>query len=194
MSDDENLIDLISSDEETLISPGVDSPQDGLDPQTLVGAINELTKANNRSSRIQLDLVTSVRNESDLRTKKIHSIEATNRSIKRALWGGVIALLLLIALTGVNVYNTTVTSNIARNAQQTNELLVGCFTPGSDCQKQSQAVQEVQQARDRQQSFVIAVCQRTNPTNPDDPIGSTKKLLDCIHQYYPDLTLPPKAG
>jgi uncharacterized integral membrane protein len=179
------------SGEDPALWPGLDQA-DELDPRTMIGALNEMTKSSNRAAQVNLDLVLAVRRESELRDRKIHSIEETNRSIQKAIWGGVVALVLLLILAVVNVYNTTTTNKIARNAQQTNELLVGCFTPGSSCQKQTLANQEAQQGLIRQQAFVIAVCQRQNPADSGNPTGSTVKLLDCIHKYYPDLQLPPE--
>lgn len=161
----------------------------------LVQAIDNLTASNRDLFVLNKDLVAAVQHESELRTDKIQSLEITNNRLTTAIkyMGGCLVLLLLLA--GVNFYNTTVSRHADESAQQTNKLLLGCYIPGDQCWQQNRDQQIAAQSQIRQTVFVISICQRSFPSNPNvlDPEGNTKKLLDCIHQYYPDLQLPPKG-
>jgi hypothetical protein len=160
------------------------------DSETLIDAVNELTKANARLAEVQQALISAVTRDAALRTEKIQAIEQTNTQISKALIALVAVFIALTALAIVNAVNLNRTVSISRDARQTNELLVGCVTPGSECQRQTQVAQQTQLNEIRLTSLVIAQCQRSHPIAVD-PDGA--KMIACVQDYYPDLVPPQKA-
>lgn len=137
-------------------------------------------------------LSSAVLNEAAARDHKVQELQRATRVTQRLTALMIAGILVLLAIAGLNLVNTTRTNGIAQDAQQTNELLVGCFTPGSECQKQSAAQQKAQNDQIRQTTFVLFACSRLNPADPDnpDPQGNTAKLVKCVQGYYPDFKLP----
>lgn len=146
----------------------------------------------------KLDLQTqAIQSESDARVRKtdelsllVKELETQQKVQKRQNWFLLFGVVCLLIFGGINVYNTTVAQHSAKTVSDTNQLLLSCFDPNSQCGKQN----ATEQARQRQQSYVIASCQRANPVDLEQtPAQNEKKLLACINKYYPDLALPPVA-
>jgi hypothetical protein len=124
-----------------------------------------------------------VRSES-LRTRKIKLIVA-------ALFVLVPAVVLLVIMAATNFVLLSRTNEAASDAKSTNQLLYGCFQPGTTCSKQSAKNTGAALEQLRQTQFVIAVCQRLHPVD-EDPEGVA--LVRCVQQYYPGFTLPQKVA
>jgi hypothetical protein len=78
----------------------------------------------------------------------------------------------------------------AHDVRATNDLLYGCFQPGTTCSNQSAKNTGAAIEQLRQTQFTIAVCQRLHPIT-EDPDG--EKLVACVQAYYPTFVLPPKV-
>lgn len=118
-----------------------------------------------------------------LRTEKI-------RLISRVLYVLVPAVLLLLVLAVTNFVLLSRTSAAAADARSTNELLLGCFQPGTKCSEENARKTGDWLNQVRQTQFAIAVCQRQNSV-ADDPSGAG--VVACVQSYYPGFTLPKKV-
>lgn len=143
-----------------------------------------------RATKAIGDLSTSVRalhgevvQSEVLRTRKI-------KLITTALFVLVPAVVLLVVLAITNFRLLARTNDAADEAQSTNQLLYGCFQPGTQCSDQSSKNTALALEQLRQTQFVIAVCQRLHPIT-EDPNGAG--LVACVQQYYPTFRLPPKV-
>lgn len=164
--------------------------------EALINAIEGMGEHTVEQTESIKELSSAVLGEAAARDRKVEELQRSTRISQRLTGVLVAGIVILLGIAGLNLINTTRTNGIAQNAQQTNELLVGCFTPGSDCQKQSFAQQKAQNDQQRQTTFVLFVCSRLNPTDPNnpDPTGNTAKLVACVKTYYPDFKLPAKAN
>jgi hypothetical protein len=147
-----------------------------------------------RATRAIGDLSTSVRSlhaevvqSETLRSQKIKLITAALIVLVPA-----VALLVIMAIT--NFVLLAKTNDAADEARSTNELLYGCFQPGTKCSNENlkntaAALDQLRRSQIQAQS-VIAVCQRLHPVT-EDPAGTA--MVACVQQYYPGFALPPKV-
>jgi hypothetical protein len=142
-----------------------------------VGALGELTGSVNalRSEVVQSEA---------LRTEKI-------KWIQRLMYVLVPAVILMLVLAISNFVLLSRINATARDASSTNTLLLGCLQPGTTCSDQNRRQTAAALDQIRQTQFAIALCQRQNPIDKD-PDGT--RLVECVQQYYPNFTLPPKAA
>lgn len=119
-----------------------------------------------------------------LRTRKI-------KLISQVLFVLVPSVLLLLVLAITNFALLARTNDAARDAKSTNELLYGCFQPGTQCAVQTARSNAERLNQLRQTQFVIAICQRQNSVEKD-PTGSG--VVACVQSYYPGFSLPAKAN
>jgi hypothetical protein len=143
-----------------------------------------------RATAVVGELASSVRRLTEevvaseaLRTRKI-------RVIQQAMYVMVPAVVLLVVLAFTNFVLLSRVKDAADSAKNTNDLLVSCFQPGTECsnsssQKTGEAINQL-----RQTQFVIAICQRQNPVT-EDPNGT--KIVSCVQRYYPNFRLPPQV-
>lgn len=126
---------------------------------------------------------TEVENSERLRTQKI-------RALYRLMYVVAPAVLLLLVLAITNFALLSKTRDAAADAKNTNDLLVGCFTPGTQCAELQKAQSDARINQIRQTQFVIAVCQRRNPVD-EDPTATG--MMACVQDYYPGFALPAKS-
>jgi hypothetical protein len=120
----------------------------------------------------------------ELRTSKIRWIQ----KLLYVLVPGV-ALLVIMAISNFVLLNRI--TDTATSSRSTNELLLGCLQPGTQCYQlnKDQTAQLLDNIRQTQ--FVIAICQRRNPVEKD-PTGT--EIIKCVQDYYPGFVLPEKQG
>lgn len=128
-------------------------------------------------------LTTEVTASEQLRASKIQWIQ-------KLLYVLVPAVVLLVIMAVSNFVLLSRINATAADAKSTNDLLVGCFQPGSRCAELNAKKTEENINQLRQTQFVIAICQRQNPVT-DDPKGA--RVIACVQQYYPGFELPAKA-
>lgn len=118
-----------------------------------------------------------------LRARKI-------RAIQNVLFVLVPSIVLLLIMAVTNFVLLSRVRTIANDSRNTNDLLVSCFQPGTECSNTN--AQRTGAALDqlRQTQFVIAICQRQNPV-ADDPDGAG--VVECVQGYYPNFTLPARV-
>ena len=119
-----------------------------------------------------------------LRSRKIKLITAALIVLVPAT-----VLMLVMAITNFVLLNRT--NEAADDSRSTNQLLYGCFQPGTTCSIENLKRTGEVMNQLRQTQFVIAVCQRLHPIS-EDPEGAA--LVACVQQYYPSFTLPPKIS
>ncbi len=110
--------------------------------------------------------------------------------ITTALFVLVLSMGLLVVMAVTNFVLLSRINQAAGDAKSTNELLYGCFVPGTKCSAQNAKQTGAVMDQLRQTQFVIAVCQRLHPVT-EDPAGAG--LVSCVQDYYPTFTLPPRA-
>lgn len=118
-----------------------------------------------------------------LRTEKI-------RIIQKVLYVLVPAVALLVIMAITNFVLLSRINATAADANSTNELLLGCFQPGTRCSEENAKKTAAFLNQGRQTSFVIAICQRQNPV-AEDPAGTG--LVKCVQEFYPNFSLPAKV-
>lgn len=109
-----------------------------------------------------------------------------------------IGLALILGATIISGIVLAKASHAADDARATNNLLFGCFTPGSQCAKASIKAADARAEQSRQTEFVLFWCSRSNPlpTNPTpaEVQAGLQRLTACVQSYYPTFRLPPKAA
>lgn len=150
----------------------------------LLDALQGMSRDTRDQTKEIRSLSQAVAAESEARNRKVKAIQRNSMFIA-------FGIMILLAVAVLNLVNTTRTNAIAEDANQTNELLLGCLTPGNECSEFNARQQANVLNLVRQTNFVVAFCQRTNPID-NDPDGSG--LVACIQSYYPDFQLPSKAS
>lgn len=125
-------------------------------------------------------LHTEVVRSEELRTDKI-------RWIQRLMYVLIPAVLLLMLMAVTNFVLLSRINETAADSQSTNELLLGCFKPGTTCSEGNKAQTAANLNHIRQTQFVIAVCQRQHPITTD---ADGADMIKCVQRYYPGFTLP----
>lgn len=129
------------------------------------------------------DLHAEVVQAESLRAQKI-------RLITQAMVAVVVASMLLVVMAVTNFVLLNRASHAAEDSRSTNQLLYGCFQPGTKCSTENARRTGEVMDQLRQTQFVIAVCQRQHPPT-EDPEGVA--MVACVQRYYPTFTLPPKV-
>lgn len=148
----------------------------------LVTAVQEETAARDRKVAALVD-------QTEALTEQTNALHQTAKTLKRVIVGLALALAILLCLAGLNFYNTSQTAGVARNAQATNELLLSCLQPNTECSNANEAAAQKLNTDQRQTALVIAFCQRANPA----PANSPQQVLACVQGFYPGLVLPPET-
>jgi hypothetical protein len=146
-------------------------------------SLDRATQAIGGLSASVRDLHAEVVQSESLRTHKI-------RLIGHALIAVCVASVLLVVLAITNFMLLSRISTTAGDARSTNQLLYGCFVPGTKCSTENQKNTAAVMNQLRQTQFVIAVCQRQHPLT-EDPAGVA--LVACVQRYYPTFVLPPQV-
>jgi hypothetical protein len=146
-------------------------------------SLDRATTAIGQLSKSVRDLHDEVVQSESLRAQKIRLMTQVMAAIG-------VAAVLLVLLAASNFVLLNRIKAAASDARSTNDLLVGCFTPGTPCSNEStkrtgEALEQL-----RQTQFVIAVCQRRHPV-VEDPDGVA--MVSCVQQYYPTFHLPAKT-
>lgn len=112
------------------------------------------------------------------------------RLITQALVAVVVAAVLLVLMAVTNFVLLSRINEAADDARSTNQLLLGCFQPGTPCSTQNAKQTGAAIDQLRQTQFVIAICQRQHPIT-EDPEGAA--VVACVQRYYPTFTLPARV-
>jgi nitrogen fixation-related uncharacterized protein len=151
--------------------------------------VDNLIAANAASNATLTRLVDKVREDAANRERKIELLEAESKQMRRILIGVSITAAALVVLALFNAitisqarHNAQQTANAARDAASTNKLLLGCFTPESECSRLNAEQQKAFLNEIKKYELVGFYCLRTN-TVTEDPNGT--KLTACINRLYP---------
>lgn len=172
------------------------SSQDPNPYEPLIAAIEGLNSHTQEQTTSIQGLAAAVLGEAEARDRKVETLQRLTTIMVRLTGILLIGILLLIGIGAVNLYNTSRTNNVARSVASTNSLLLSCLQPNTPCSNTSAAAQKAQNDQIRQTVFVLFVCSRLNPSDPNtpDPSGNTARLVACVKTYYPEFKLPAQAG
>lgn len=129
-------------------------------------------------------LTTEVVQSEALRARKI-------KVIQQVLYVLVPGVLLLLVMAVSNFTLLSRVSDAAADAKSTNQLLLGCFQPGTQCSEAQKAQQMTRSTEARQTTYVMLICLRLNPLEQDPNAVGVQK---CVQQYYPGFKLPSKVA
>jgi hypothetical protein len=146
-------------------------------------SLDRATTAIGHLSTAVRDLHAEVVQSETLRAQKIVLI--TRALIAMA---AVAVLLVVLAVSNFVVLNRT--NEAADDSRSTNQLLLGCFQPGTPCSMNNARNTAAALEQLRQTQFVIAVCQRLHPVT-EDPEGTA--MVACVQDYYPTFRLPTRV-
>ncbi len=146
-------------------------------------SLDRATTAIGQLSKSVRELHAEVVQAESLRTQKI-------RLITQMMFAVGAAAILLVIMAASNFVLLNRINAAAADARSTNDLLLGCFTPGSQCSNENTKRTGAALDQLRQTQFVIAVCQRQHPVT-EDPEGVA--MVSCVQQYYPTFHLPAKT-
>lgn len=130
------------------------------------------------------DFTAEARELEKLRTRKIRALYLT-------LWVLVPAVILLIILAFSNFALLQRTKEAAADTRSTNQLLLGCFQPGTKCSDGQKALAMARSTEARQTTYVMLICLRLNPLDSDPNAVGVQR---CVQQYYPGFQLPTKVA
>lgn len=150
---------------------------------SMVAALNDVAEHIQNLTISATSLSTEVSENSLENTRKITWLQ-------RSLFVMSAAIILLLGLAVTNFFILTHVNGVAKNAQQTNTILVDCFKPNTSCAKLTKKQNDDRNTEVRQTLLVLAKCQREHPA-AIDPDGT--KTLACVQKFYPGLAMPPEA-
>lgn len=113
------------------------------------------------------------------------------KAIQHVLYVLVPGVILLLILAFSNFALLSRVNKAAADAKSTNQLLLGCFQPGTQCSESAKAQAAQRSNEGRQAIYVMLICLRLNPSAEDPNAVDVQK---CVQQYYPNFVLPPKAS
>lgn len=129
-------------------------------------------------------LTTEVVQSESLRTRKIKVIQHA-----LLVLGAAVMLLVILAITNFVLLGRV--NHAAADAKATNELLFGCFQPGTQCSESQRAQAMARGVANQQTTYVMLICLRLNPLAEDPDAIAVQR---CVRQYYPGFSLPTKVN
>lgn len=172
------------------------------DPQlpadAATNAVEHLVAANEESNATMRRLVERVREDADMREKKIDLLELGLVRTKRLIImvGAVLIIMVSIGVTNaINLNdarrNAAATAAAARDAKATYAILYDCLNQQGECGRQNAA--ESKRLLDEVKLYELTVlyCVRINPQIAD-PQGDD--FLDCVKRLYPTGPELPKRS
>lgn len=152
--------------------------------------VERLVQANAASNATLTKLVDKVRIDAEHRERKIELLEADSRRNRRILLLVGVAVALLLTLAIVNAFsiqaarrNAAQTAAAAKTAQDTYQLLYGCFDPNSECAKLNNDSQKRLLDEIKLYELTAFYCEREHPEAVDP---DSTRFFACLNRLYPD--------
>ncbi len=152
--------------------------------------VERLAKATVTSNETLARLAEEIRADADARERKVALLEIGQRQNRKLLSIGAIILGLLFIIAAINATNigrasrqASVTADIARDSQNTYQLLLGCLDVNAPCGKQNADLTRTILGDLKTFNLTVIYCARSNPSAED---RSGDKFFACVEKYYPD--------
>lgn len=151
--------------------------------------VERLVSANAESNATMRSLVERVREDAHMRERKIDLLEDGLHQTRRLLLLVGVVLVLILGIGIINAVNigqgrrnAEATARVARDAQATYALLLGCLDATSPCGRAN--AETTKQALDKikQYELIIIYCARSNPRDKDED-GTA--FIACINRLFP---------
>jgi hypothetical protein len=170
----------------------VTNPNDGVGHhharEARAHAVEELARANVESNQTMMRLVERVKQDADMRERKIDLLERSIRQGHRLATLLAFILLFMLGLGVTNAINLNnardnaeVTADAAKNASDTYALLLDCLNQRGQCGKQNAEANKKIIDDVKLYQLVVMYCARTN-SREVDPTGD--KLVGCVERMY----------
>jgi hypothetical protein len=144
--------------------------------------MEDLISANADSSRVMIDLVETVRQETAARDRKVDALEKSQRQMHLVFLLGCALVVILLVLGVFNAFNLNAN-------RDTNRTVLDCVNGTGNCGRQNTLNQKVVLDEVKKYNLIGFYCIRNNPAG-EDPRG--EKFLVCMKELYPGgPSLPP---
>lgn len=161
--------------------------------------MERLIRANTESNETMHTLIERVRQDAQMRERKIDLLEDGLHRTRQLLLLVGVALVLLLGIAGVNAIaiqqgrkNLAATAEVAQQAKDTYALLYGCIDATGECGRQNAAKTKEALDKIKQYEVIVIFCARSNPRDGDE---DGTKFLACVERLYPGgPTLPVPAA
>jgi hypothetical protein len=171
--------------------PDPASPPDGGDYEqhSASSQVDDLVRANAKSNATMMRLVEKVREDAQMRGRKVELLDQSMRQTRRLLIMVAATLVLLMGLGVVNAvnlndarHNAAVTAATAKNADSTYTLLLDCLNARGECGKLNAQSQKRLLDEVKLYELTVLYCVRINPLVAD-PRGA--QFIKCVNELYP---------
>lgn len=164
-------------------APRVRPRREPLDP------VERLVSANAESNATMRNLVERVREDAHMRERKIDLLEDGLHQTRRLLLMVGVVLVIVLGIGIINAINITqgrrnaeATAQVARDAQATYALLLGCLDTTSPCGRSNSEKTKEALDRIKQYELIVIYCARSNPRDKDED-GSA--FIACVARMFP---------
>ncbi len=145
-------------------------------------ALEDLVTANNESNVTMLALVEHIKRDLEARDRKIETVAASTRSMRKLALAMVVMMLVLMGIAAINATNLAAQRATARDAKATNALLLDCVNARGACGQLNAQQQRLILDEVKKYELTGFYCLRTNPQTAD-PRGAS--FLQCMERLYP---------